>query len=117
MGTEIQTPGQLIEALNRGPVAFTTVMQVIDDNYEFTPTEFRNGNTVNQENTNNGSCKVFSFAQTHDLSQQATLNAFGDYYMVDVLQHPNNDDHQNIRNFIEFGWDGIDFTQQALIAK
>lgn len=113
----MNTPEQLVAALNRGPVAFTTVMEVIDNHYVFTPTTFHNGNIVNQENTNNGSCKVFSFAQMHDLSKQATLNAFGDYYLIDVLQHPENDDHQNIRNFIEFGWNGIRFTAQALTAK
>ena len=114
MTNELKTPTTLIESLENGPVDFAVVMKVIDENYNFTPVAFRNGNTNNAENTNNGSCKVFSFAKLHNLSLQATLNAFGDYYMVDVLQHPENDDHQNIRNFIEFGWDGIEFTGDAL---
>lgn len=117
MTNELKTPTTLIESLENGPVDFAVVMKVIDENYNFTPVAFRNGNTNNAENTNNGSCKVFSFAKLHNLSLQATLNAFGDYYMVDVLLHPENDDHQNIRNFMEFGWDGIEFTGDALTER
>lgn len=113
----MNTPETLINALNESPVAFTEVMEVIDNHYSFCPTAFTNGNTVNEENTNNGSCKVFSFAKLHNLSEQATLNAFGEYYSIDVLQHPENDDHQNIRNFMKSGWKGIVFTSQALTAK
>lgn len=104
----------LIKALQAGPVEFTTVMKIIDENYSFTPVSFKNGETNNETNTNNGSCKVFAFGKLHALSQQATLNAFGDFYTVDVLQNPNNDDHQNIRNFMKFGWDGITFYGDAL---
>ena len=117
MTNELKTPTTLVESLENGPVDFAIVMKVIDENYNFTPVAFRNGNTNNAENTNNGSCKVFSFAKLHNLSAQATLNTFGDYYMVDVLQHPENDDHQNIRNFMEFGWDGIQFTGEALTER
>ena len=108
---------KLIKTLNSQAVDFKIVMQVIDENYDFTPTRFSNGNTQNEANTNNGSCKLFSFAQQHNLSQQATLNAFGDFYTIDVLQHPEKDDHQNIRNFIEFGWEGIQFEGRALTKK
>jgi hypothetical protein len=111
------TVEQLIAELNQGPVDFNLVMQTINDNYEFTPTEFKNGETLNQANTNNGSCKIFAFGDSNKLSQQATLNAFGDFYTVDVMQNPDNDDHQNIRNFMKYGWDGIEFEAQALTAK
>jgi hypothetical protein len=36
---------------------------------------------------------------------------------LDVLKNPNGTDHQNIRNFIEFGWDGISFDGEALKKK
>ena len=36
-------PEQLLDALRAGPVAFSEVMQVIDEHYVFTPTAFRNG--------------------------------------------------------------------------
>ncbi len=53
----------------------------------------------------------------HDLNEQQTLACFGDYYRIDVLQHPEAQDHQNIRNFIQFGWSGIQFDNQALTEK
>ncbi|GAK84871.1 type III effector HopPmaJ [Vibrio ponticus] len=39
---------------------------------------------------------------------------FGDFYRKDVLGNPDGDDHQNIRNFIAHGWNGIKFEGQAL---
>ena len=108
---------ELNALLTQKPVDFSVVMEVIDCHYEFTPTAFKNGHTHNEANTNNGSCKLFSYAKAHQLNEQSTLNAFGDYYVVDVLQNPAGDDHQNIRNFIEFGWNGIEFSGEALKFK
>lgn len=78
-------------------------------NYNFSPTAFRNGETYNEENQNNGSCKIFSFAKKMNLNKEQTLHLFGDFYRKDVLENPENTDHQNIRNFIKFGWEGISF--------
>ncbi len=112
-----KTTTELIEQLNIGPIDFEIVMHVIENEYNFTPSEFNNGQIVNTENTNNGSCKIFYFGQLNGLSKQATLNAFGRFYTEDVLKHPENEDHQNIRNFMEFGWDGIRFEKAALALK
>ncbi|SDG43430.1 HopJ type III effector protein [Epilithonimonas hungarica] len=98
-------------------IDFKDVIAFIDDNYDFTPTKFTNGNIVNEANQNNGSCKVFSFAKLNQLSKDETLALFGDFYRTDVLKNPEGVDHQNIRNFIEFGWDGILFEGEALIKK
>lgn len=98
-------------------VVFAEVIATIDAHYDFTPTAFDNGETRNEANQNNGSCKIFAFAQLNQLSPVATLACFGDFYRQDVLQHPENDDHQNIRNFIRFGWDGVKFEGVALTAK
>ncbi|MBM7421155.1 MULTISPECIES: HopJ type III effector protein [Chryseobacterium] len=98
-------------------IDFKEVIAFIDEHYDFTPTKFTNGNTVNEADQNNGSCKVFSFAKLNDLSKEETLNLFGEFYRKDVLQNPEGTDHQNIRNFIEFGWDGISFEGKALVRK
>ena len=111
------TLNELLEELNRQPVDFKKVIEVIEAEYSFTPTRFINGSQVNEANTNNGSCKIFAFGQLHGLSEQATLNAFGDFYTQDVLQNPNGSDHQNIRNFMQSGWKGVTFDGQALTAK
>lgn len=108
---------ELIAALGDGAVDFNEVMAVIDENYTFTPTRFTNGDTVNEAGTNNGSCKVFSFAMLNGLDKQSTLNAFGDFYTKDVLQNPQAQDHMNIRNFMQHGWEGIEFEGAALQKK
>ena len=106
----------LFEKLENSPegIQFNEVIDFIDAHYEFAPTKFRNGNTVNEAGQNNGSCKVFSFAKLNALSKEETLALFGDFYRTDVLQNPEGADHQNIRNFMEFGWDGISFEGEAL---
>ena len=98
-------------------VTFNETIAVVDALYDFTPTSFRNGTLLNEAGKNNGSCKLFSFARMHGLSQQQTLHCFGSYYREDVLKHPDGDDHQNIRNFIRTGWDGIEFSGTALQPK
>ena len=90
---------------------------IIEENYKFLPTEFRNGNQNNAKGENSGSCKLFYFAKLHGLTKEQTLYCFGTYYREDVLQNPEAEDHQNIRNFIKTGWQGISFKQQALIEK
>ena len=98
-------------------IQFKEVIAHIDENYDFAPTKFTNGNTVNEADQNNGSCKVFSFAKLNDLSKEEVLNLFGEFYREDVLKNPEGTDHQNIRNFVEFGWDGISFEGEALTKK
>lgn len=109
----------ILEQLKNSPesIDFKDVIAFIDENYDFTPTKFTNGNTVNEINQNNGSCKIFSFAKLNLLSKEETLALFGDYYRTDVLRNPEGTDHQNIRNFIELGWDGILFEGDALKSK
>ena len=106
----------LIEKLKNSNeiIDFNDVIAFIDDNYDFTPTKFTNGNTVNEAGQNNGSCKIFSFAKLNDLSKEDTLSLFGAFYTEDVLKNPEGTDHQNIRNFIEYGWDGVSFEGEAL---
>jgi len=96
---------------------FSELMDVIDKEYHFKHSAFRNGELDNTENENMGSCKIFSFGQLHGLSADQTLACFGAYFREDVLQNPNGDDHQNIRNFMQTGWDGVVFSRVALVAK
>ena len=109
---------EYLEKLKNTPesLEFNELMQLIDSNYVFRPTEFSNGDLINQAEQNQGSCKLFSFAKLHNLNQQQALACFGSYYRHDVLENPDADNHQNIRNFIEHGWDGINFSGNALSA-
>lgn len=109
----------LSEKITQAPenITFSEVISHIDAHYDFTPTRFTNGTAVNEAGQNNGSCKIFSFAKLQGLTQDQTLALFGDYYRVDVLGNPDGTDHQNIRNFILQGWEGIRFEGEALKEK
>ncbi|ANP78649.1 MULTISPECIES: HopJ type III effector protein [Vibrio] len=98
-------------------VQFEDTMQVIEAHYDFSEREFRNGEVVNAAGQNNGSCKIFAFGLEQGLSAEQTLACFGQFYRNDVLGFPENSDHQNIRNFMVHGWNGIQFSQPALVAK
>lgn len=111
-----------IEKINNNhTVSFDETIAVISENYVYKPTEFSNG--LNDDKINNtagnneGSCKIFAFAQLNRLNQQQTLNLFGEFYTKEVLEDPEGTNHQNIRNFIHFGWKGISFNGQALTKK
>ena len=109
----------MIELVKKAPerINFTAVIEYIDEHYYFIQKKKKNGETINEPNKNNGSCKVFSFAKLNDLSKDETLALFGKYYREDVLKNPEGTDHQNIRNFMKFGWDGISIDGNALSRK
>jgi len=71
----------------------------------------------NAAGENEGSCKIFSFAQLQQLDETQTLNCFGRYYREDVLKNPQGSDHANIRTFIKHGWQHITFDNTALELK
>jgi len=114
---------QLLSQLGNAPdtVAFDQVIDVINAHYDFTPTRFFSGEEPNQRTNEAGSneisCKVFAFAKLQKLDVDQTLNCFGDYYRIDVLQNPEGSDHGNIRNFSRTGWAGIKFDGQPLEVK
>lgn len=113
------TLSTLLKQLNSQPetVEFDDVIAVINKNYNYTATEFTNGETVNLAGTNEGSCKIFAFAQQQNLTESQTLACFGKYYRQDVLSNPKGSDHANIRNFMNTGWAGVNFVSAALTAK
>lgn len=108
-----------LKKLNDTPqeVAFTDTMAVIDASYEFTPMAFTNGDLRNEAGQNSGSCKLLAFAMLNGLSEEQTLACFGDYYRQDVLKNPEGTDHQNIRNFMKYGWAGVKFDRIPLQPK
>jgi len=113
---EICTLPELLTQINLSEkeIEFEQVMQIIKDNYHYQPTTFTNGELINEAGTNEGSCKIFYFAQLNKLDQQQTLSCFGRYYREDVLANPSGNDHGNIRNFMITGWQGIEFKSIAL---
>ncbi len=110
---------ELLDQVKQSPstIQFADVISCIDSHYVYSPTAFRNGSAENAAGTNEGSCKIFAFAQIHALNLNETLSLFGTFYRDDVLKHPKNNDHANIRNFMQSAWDGIAFETIALVAK
>ncbi|QTE24056.1 HopJ type III effector protein [Polaribacter cellanae] len=101
---------------NPTAITFSETMQVIEDNYNFTPTNFTNGELKNNAGENSGSCKLFAFAKLQKLSKEETLFCFGEHYKS-VLEDKNGDAHQNIRNFMKTGFEGLSFEGESLKIK
>lgn len=103
------------------PVAFKDTMAIIAEHYDYHPTRFANGlgevRLINEPGVNEGSCKIFAFARLNGLSEPETLALFGEFYRDDVLPNPDGEGHKNIRNFMKFGWAGIEFEGTALVPK
>ena len=106
----------LLAQLKQGEAKFSDVIAHIDTYYNHTPTAFKNGQQHNAATENQGSAKVFSFARILGLSQEETLSLFAEHY-ASVLATPEATDHQNIRQFMQNGWDGIQFEGEALSDK
>ena len=104
-----------LAALNKGAsgLTFADTLAVIDAHYDFTPTGFHNGGVDNPAGSNNGSCKVFSFARLQNLTAPQTLLMFAEHYQ-NVLNDPGGDAHANIRAFMKTGFDGLKFEGAAL---
>lgn len=104
--------------LSAESVEFSETMDVVSENYIYTPAGFGNGlgdsRVFNAAGTNEGSCKLFAFAKLNNLDKEETLACFGTYYREDVLKNPLGEDHSNIRNFMRDGWDGIVFDANPL---
>ncbi|MDN3665003.1 HopJ type III effector protein [Algibacter miyuki] len=98
-------------------IEFSETMSIIENYYDFTPTAFKNGVLENAAGENSGSCKLFAFAKTEGFTKEETLACFGSYYFEDVLKAPNGDGHQNIRNFMQTGFDGLTFEGTPLTIK
>ena len=96
---------------------FSDTISTIETNYNFKPSAFKNGDLQNANSENLGSCKIFSFAIKQGFNKKETLACFAQYYFVDVLEKPNGTDHQNIRNFMNTGFESLVFDSETLTEK
>ncbi len=113
MKEQLQT---LLTSLKTNAIHFAKVIEFIDTHYQHQPTAFKNGDAYNEATQNQGSARVFAFAQLNNLNAEDTLYLFAEHYQA-VLATPEATDHQNIRQFMAHGWDGIVFEGEALVAK
>lgn len=113
---EFKMAQSLLAQLKDGSAKFADVLAFIEARYQHTPTAFQNGAQFNAATENQGSAKVLTFAKLEGLNQQDTLSLFAEHY-ASVLATPEATDHQNIRQFMQNGWDGVKFEGEALTAK
>ena len=106
----------LLKKLKDDSLPFKEVIEFIETYYQHQPTAFKNGDLHNEATQNQGSAKVFTFAQLNKLDKEDTLCLFAEHYQS-VLANPDGTDHQNIRQFMIYGWPGIAFEGRALLAK
>lgn len=111
-----ENTASLLERLKENKVQFSEVISTIESLYNHKPTAFKNGEAYNEASQNQGSAKVFSFAKLNDLSKEDTLLLFAEHYQS-VLNTPEGTDHQNIRQFMKNGWEGVQFEGEVLKAK
>lgn len=97
-------------------ITFEEVIELIDTHYEYGLVEFKNGDIVNGQGENEGSAKVLSYAALSNFDKEMTLKLWAQYYR-DVLNTPDGDDHQNIRNFMKYGWEGVPFENGIALTK
>jgi len=112
---EQKLPG-LIASLREGSTSFAEVISFIETYYQHQPTAFKNGGAYNEATQNQGSARVFAFAELNNLNKEDTLYLFAEHNRS-VLANPDATDHQNIRQFMAHGWPGIVFEGEALVLK
>lgn len=106
----------LLKDIKNNSLPFKEVIEFIETHYTHHPTAFKNGAVHNEATQNQGSAKVFAFAQLHKFNERDTLYLFAEHYQA-VVQNPHGTDHQNIRQFMMHGWPGIVFEGKVLLPK
>jgi hypothetical protein len=95
-------------------VSFRETIATIDEHYVYFEVPFTCGDLNSKPNENIGSAKVFSFALLNRMDEKATLGLFGE---IARELSPSGTDHGNIRNFMKYGWKGIQFNSGLAIAS
>jgi len=95
-------------------VAFKDTMAMIDEYYEYFEVPFTCGDLLNKPKENTGSAKIFSFALLNRMDEKQTLGLFGE---IARNLSPSGTDHGNIRNFLKYGWKGVQFNSGLAIAS
>lgn len=101
---------------NLQSLPFVEIIAYIDANYSWQPTGFKNGELINSAEENQGSAKVLFFSKLNNLTEEDTLKLFAEHYQ-NVLEDTEGTSHQNIRNFMKYGWEGVVFNGDVLLVK
>lgn len=80
----------------------------IYDKFAITPVPFKNGGLENKTGENSASAAIFAYAAEMGLSDGETLELFGEHLQA-VTNNPDGNDHENIRQFMKTGHNGIEY--------
>mmetsp|Transcript_44344 Transcript_44344/g.85339 ORF Transcript_44344/g.85339 Transcript_44344/m.85339 type:complete len:455 (+) Transcript_44344:69-1433(+) len=89
-------------------VSFEEAISCIDNNYDYRPVPFHNGNVSSAAGENAESAKIFSLSRLLGLHSDETLALFGEHYK-DVKATPDGANHNNVRAFMKQGLAGLNF--------
>jgi hypothetical protein len=108
------------EKLASNSVMFAETLALVEKWYDLHPSAFKNGlddhAVENAQGTNEGSLKVFALGRLNGFTPEQALASFGEHFR-DVQSTPGDADHQNIRQFMVHGWQGIMFNSAPLTLK
>ena len=93
---------------------FSEIQEIINTDYTYEPNGFTIGNIYNDSNNNQWSGKIASYAVINNLTNQETLELFGEHYQS-VLDDPNGTGHANVRALIKYGLTGVKFDNNKLL--
>lgn len=97
-------------------IMFEDVIEMIDQHYENQLLQFKNGDIENLPGENEGSAKILSYAALSNLDKESTLKLWGQFYR-EVKNDPDGDSHQNIRQFMKYGWEGVPFENGIALTR
>jgi aspartokinase len=95
---------------------FSDVLKEINNDYFYSPNGFVVGENKNDSSQNQGAARVLSYAKLKNLSLQQTLELFCEHY-IEVLDTKNSNSHQNIRELIKCGLEGVKFDDDVLVLR
>ena len=100
---KLKTPPKLIE--------FADTMSVIETNYDFIPTTFKNGDLINESGQNSGSCKLFAFAvdqagNSSQFLQSPLINVSGAATVDLSFEHRFNTETCCDHGYVVYRFDG-----------
>lgn len=106
----------LMLLLEQGKARFQDVINFIDHYYDYHSSSFVNGQKSNARGQNDGAARVLAFGHLNNLSVLDTLKLFAEHYQA-VEANAGGTDHENIRQFIRYGWFGLMFDHFPLTPK
>lgn len=95
-------------------ITYQQTIDFIDKHYCYFAVPFKCGDITYEPNVKTGAAKIFSFGLMTQMTKDQTLRLFGEYYR-DLKP---TDDRPNVKNFIDYGWNGISFSSGlAIVSK